>query len=315
MAFLIDPDHFGCSSKLNYEETARYGRIGRNSATALADYSLIAGNPPLALSIDRLSRCATDWLVFAQIALNHVLADIEVGFATPEQVLIAYEFGPDAPDPADRGLAVAAFRAAVDGRELTLGKCHSSIGEGPTAVTIAVVGHVTSGAFTEMSSGTVLIERPIGYFKLHYMAEMGLDDRLIGFTRALAGVPSRTFLEKGWAALCDVSGHGLLGSLLSLAERASIDIRIIASPALAADPRVLSIPVGCLENPRTSYDDGRVTIDERAWPLVSVRETAGPIVGLCEGAGPFGDAFDTGRTCVIGTYARGTGRLSVSWRD
>lgn len=307
---MIDPDFFGCSGKLGFAETAEYRRtFGRVDSEY--DYSTLPFTGMVSTSIDKVNRCSKDWRIFAEIALNHVLADLEVGFCTPRQILIAYEFGPDARTARDRAEAVAAFTKAISERQLILGKCHSAVSYGPTAVTVAALGENPMVAFAEPSSGTIILERPIGFFKLHYMNEMGLAADLGRFTKKLVR-PRGAIPNARWAGICDVSGHGLLGALLSMAEFASVDIRIKLSRKLAADPRVLDIPIQCLENPSDSYGKAIELVDSSALTLATVRETAGPLVGLLEGADEIYDNV-IGTSAVIGEYRRGSGQVEIKW--
>ena len=311
LALMIDPDYFGCSGKLGFAETAEYrrafGPIGSEH-----DYSTLPLNGVVATSIDKVSRCSEDWRTFAEIALNHVLADIEVGFFTPRQISIAYEFGPDAQKASDRAKAVAAFATAISERQLMLGKSHSAVSYGPTAVTVAVLGDDPMAAFAKPDSGSIILERPIGFFKLHYMNEMGLATDLGQFTENLMR-PRGVIPYTKWAGICDVSGHGLLGALLSMAEFASVDIRIDLSPILAADPRVLDVPIQCLENPAESYGKAIELVDPRALSLATLRETAGPLVGLLERANGVHDTFGASSARAIGEYQRGTGKVEINW--
>jgi hypothetical protein len=308
---MIDPDFFGCSGKVDFVETAEYRRSLNNGDPA-PDYSVIASEGVLALSVDKVSRCSEDWQTYAEIALNHVLADIQVGFADPTDLLIAYEFGPDAALREERAKAVFAFNKAAADRQLKIGKCHSAFSYGPTAVTISVLGSKPTVTLSEAHSGAVVLERPLGYFKLHYMNVMGLAEDLAQFTTSLTR-PRDCIPRGGWAGICDISGHGLLGALLSLAETASIDMRIEVGARLAADPRVLEVPIQCLENSAASYGDAVALVDTRALQLATLRETAGPFVGLREGTGEIADCFGNKTTRSIGTYRKGSGKVEVTW--
>ena len=82
--------------------------------------------------------CAEDPAVFASIALNHALNDTNVSLATPRHVMIGFEFDM-LPTPASRAKITRAFCSEVTRRSMALGKCHSSMSSGRTAVTLAVL--------------------------------------------------------------------------------------------------------------------------------------------------------------------------------
>jgi hypothetical protein len=212
---MIDPSYFGCSAKLSFDQTSLLaGQSG--SLFAACDFSTLDVSTGLALSIDKVNRCAKDWDIFASIAINHVLGDVECAGARPIQALVSYEFGVDIKP--DEGEAFCkAFAAVFAGRGVQLGKCHSSIGLGPSSVTIAIVAADPRARPPLPLTGRVVLSREVGLFKAHYLSEMGIlrlpDKQLAELTQPR----TEQLLSLECYDMSDVSGHGLAGSLASLA--------------------------------------------------------------------------------------------------
>ena len=310
---MIDPDYFGCSAKLTYSETRSL--VEASGSGSVDDFSRFGFANEFVASVDRISRCASDWAKFANIAVNHALADIEVAFAIPLHAVICFEFGPDA-NMADRSVAAQSFRQAVLQRGMTLGKCHSALSNDPTSVVISVIGTIQDQILHTPVEGKVFLNRPLGLFKLHYMEEMGL---LETESTALSAIFQPRFVPealKNVAVLSDVSGHGLGGSLASLAHRFSLDLDISIHSRLAAASEVLMTDIDCLQNARETYGSYLEVDNDSAWPLISLRETAGPMLALVESSFDIEPgSFGTGYCLSIGTFRRGSGKVIVRWQE
>src|SRR3546814_7726371 len=97
---------------------------------------------------------------------------------------------------------------------------------------------------------------------------------------------NEAFQRVPWAAMTDVSGHGLLGAVMQMAVRHRINVEIALSDRLVLSTDVLATPVECLQNPAASFGRPLDGIDPRAVALATLRETAGPFVAFLEdGAG------------------------------
>ncbi|WP_294335861.1 hypothetical protein [uncultured Sphingomonas sp.] len=311
---ILDPAQYGCSSKLPFHETLSLAGAAGYKYPA-GDFSVTSQIGPYAHSIDKVFRCSANWQVFADIALNHALGDVLVASATPLHVMLAFEFGPDAQE-ADRRNATAAFFAAARARAVQVGKCHSSVGSGPTAVTIAVCGNRATIEIDAPADGIIYLSRPVGAFKMHFLAEMGLND-CTAATATLSSRPSPSFPKCAkWAALSDVSGDGLAGAVLSIAARFRLDANIALGSEMAFAPDVLRVDVDCLVNPEASYEDLPLTIlSSDASHLMRLRETAGPFVGLLNSNQETPEELEHLGAMVLGTYVRGTGKVRVEWKD
>ena len=309
---MIDPDYFGCSSKLSYAELRRVNEEVLPKSVG-ADFSSLNCEGTTVLSIDRVHRCADDLSLFAKIAVGHVLGDILCAPAIPLHALVAFEFGIDLASSGREELS-SAVAAQLRARGIELGKCHSSLGGGATAVTIAIVAAKSAQHLREVREGALILSRGLGLFKLQYLREIGtLEDRAIDLS-ALGEAPSRSFLELPWVAASDVSGHGLAATLLSLAKRYSLDLDVPLSSRCAASPEVLTNPVECLGNPLSDFDGLDLFVEKGAWPLAGLRETAGPLLALLndeEGLAP----LDLIGAVPIGRYRRGSGRVHISWEE
>ena len=307
---MIDPPYFGCSSKLSFDETLRL-----SSNVFRGDYSILPGNPAICLSIDRINRCSRDWRTFADIALNHAVGDVEVGNAIPVQILIAFEFGPDADTEEDRAAASLAFQNAADLRGITIGKRHSTIGYGPTAATIAVLGKrpPSHELLALPPTGAVFLSRPLGFFMMHYMFEMGTstDER---YTSELRLPRSKGAITQNCLRVTDVSGHGLAGALADLASRDNLDISVELDLPRIAAAEVAHLPIGCLINPPEEYPPSIVFHSSVAAELGGLRETYGPLLALGYEDSRLPPLCDVG-TIRIGSFRAGQGKVDIGWRE
>ena len=82
---MICPEFFGCSGKLTFSETRA---LAHGAGGPLGDYSDVASN--WVASIDRIGQCSLEMPVFAQVALTHVLRDLEAAAARYEMVIAKY---------------------------------------------------------------------------------------------------------------------------------------------------------------------------------------------------------------------------------
>jgi len=306
---MIDPDFFGCSGKLSFEETRSLATAsGRSVGTG--DFSEVTSDGRIVTSIDRIHRCAKDWKHFARIALNHAFGDVICASATPMQVMLSFEFGTDV-TPAERIECSTAFGHELAERGISLGKCHSSHVSGVTAVTVATLARAQDRPQPNLRKGRIYLSHPIGAFKLHYFAEMGFDD----FSKRTAEIAmiskDMDFHRWDWALMTDVSGHGLMGAVLQAAANQGLTIDLELSRAHAMSPEVLAIPVGCLQNSVSSYGSDMTELDERARILLTLRETAGPFVGFAEDASSEADPPGL----LLGRYHKGIGEIDISWTE
>jgi len=307
---MIEPDFFGCSGKLPYDETLRLAEAAGNGACG--NFANVRCDRGMASSIDRIHRCARDWNVFARIALDHAFGDILCAGATPVQAMLSFEFGLDA-DEADRTACSAAFARELAVRGVQLGKCHSGLSVGVTAVTVAVIAAEATRLESVPREGNLFLSHPIGALKLLYLSEMGI---LID-AGALAGLMQRrdrnSFTETPWSFVTDVSGHGLLGAVAHAAATHGLAIDLILSASHVASSEVLEVPVECLQNPSQSYDLPLKGSDAKAVALATLRETAGPFVGFLE------DGLEADPSAVdgipLGRYSAGDGKIGLTWTE
>ena len=309
---MIDPDFFGCSGKLSFEETWRLasGEDGRGPA---GDYSVSQAYGEVITSIDRVHRCAKDWDSFARIALNHAFGDVICAGARPFHVMLSFEFGIDTPAN-ERKVCSEAFAATLNAKGIALGKCHSSLTGGVTAVTISTMAVSPSMHTPALDRGILCLSRPIGAFKLHYLQQLGIDTSGSPLSSILEADPNPDFHSQHWSHLTDVSGHGLIGAVATAARLYGLDVELELSPMVAISADVLTTPVECLQNPISSYDldfDGHPV---EALTLLTLRETAGPYLGFLEDAGQAKEiAADRG--VMRGRYQRGAGGVKLSWQE
>lgn len=309
MAGLICPDYFGCSGKLSFGKTQRLVRaVGNDQAGN--DFSSISAVGEIVSSIDRVHRCAKEWDRFARIALNHAFGDVVCAGAKPVQAMLSFEFGVDTPVD-DYAACSQAFAQELAERGVGLGKCHSSITEGVTAVTISTLASQPSRLTSNLASGGIYLSRPIGALKIHYLAELGTLADQNNVSKVLEYPENGPFLSSPWALLTDVSGHGLLGAVAQVAERYRLAIELELSPALAIAPEVLSLPVDCLQNALSSYEIRVNGLPSDAETIATLRETAGPFLGFVED--PDIPNLSALNSLCIGRYCRGEVGIAVSW--
>ena len=307
---MIEPDFFGCSGKLPYDQTRRLASaVGDGSGGS--DFSEFECEGVMVSSIDRIHRCARDWGQFARIALNHAFGDVLCAGASPVQAMLSFEFGIDAQE-GDHASCSAAFMRELDVRGVSLGKCHSGRGIGVTAVTIAVLAVGPRRQSPKLKQGSLYLSRPVGAFKLHYLSEMGIASDAPEACDPLQRPHNGFFHVAQWELVTDVSGHGLLGAVAQVAWMYGVDIDLSLSHRHAYSADVLDVPVECLQNPVDSYGLSLATYDPDAVTLATLRETAGPFVAFLEDETSKAELPATG--IPVGRYSVGKGRIDLAWR-
>lgn len=307
---MICPDFFGCSSKLTYSETRLLAESVGNGDCG--DFANFDGDGAMVSSIDRIHRCASDWDVFARIALNHAFGDVLCAGAVPVQAMLSFEFGVDT-DEADRTTCSASFARELARRGVQLGKCHSSQSEGVTAVTVAVVAARPTRINSSPREGRLYLSRPIGALKLLYLSELGFPVLINPLADVATVSEGGEFYDAAWSLVIDISGHGLLGAIASAAATHGLNFDLALSSAHVASADVLSHPVDCLQNAPSSYGVPLSGYDSRAVDLVTLKETAGPFIGFVE------DDRDSDRIAIdaipLGRYTVGSGRIGLAWTE
>lgn len=308
---MIDPDFFGCSGKLSYDETrSLVSASGKTKPSG--DFSDFVSKGRIVTSVDRVHRCAKQWDRFARIALNHAFGDVVCAGATPAHVMLSFEFGIDV-SPSERVACSNAFAHELAARNIAQGKCHSSHGFGVSAVTIATLATAPTRDQPNLRRGNIYLSRPIGVFKLHYLAELGIDISAKDVLSLLEMPRDEDFHRASWALMTDVSGHGLIGAAAQAAEFHGIEISLNMSAEHAISPEVLSIPVECLQNPVTSYGIPSLNWDAIAASLATLRETAGPYLGFVEEGDEEYSVRGVG--LLVGRYQRSSWGVNLSWSE
>lgn len=308
LARMIDPDFFGCSSKLSFEETFLLASANGVQSGA-SDFSELTSEGRIVTSIDRIHRCAKDWNKFACIALNHSFADVRCAGAVPIQVMLSFEFGMHVTS-IERAECSDAFGRELAKRGIALGKCHSGHGSGATAVTVATLAQAPLRPSFELEKGHIYLSHPIGAFKLHYLAEMGFDDVTTQKIDLTENRLDTKFSKWPWNLLTDVSGHGLMGAISHVAAAHNLSVSLALSRKHAMSPEVFTIPVKCLQNSLSSYGIDMSKFDEKAKTLLTLRETAGPFLGFIE------DTFleDNPPGLILGRYNKGNEKVDITWK-
>jgi thiamine monophosphate kinase len=275
------------------------------------DYS-ISRSGHLAMSIDRVGQCSNDPASFAEIALTHACRDLEAGFVKPTDALICYEFGPET-NEVEQIEIVRSVKAAAEHRNISVGKCHSVLVDGTTSLVICVIGEQNRSAMILPKTGLVWLSHGLGAAKLQYMREIGT---LAGPYPALKQMtlPVQTdVLSNQPSVVADVSGHGLAGSLIDLAERYGVSIDVTILPALALSEEVLAEEISLFENDRSSYGD-IIDVANDAWRLAALKETAGPLVALTGLVDTnIGNSITNAGWFRIGQYEQGESGVRIRW--
>jgi hypothetical protein len=276
------------------------------------DYSLSAG---LAISIDRIGQCSADSRSFVEIALAHTCRDLEAGFATPTDALICYEFGPET-GTQEQVEIVRSLKAAADSRNISVGKCHSVLVDGTTSLVICVFGKQNRTAGDLPATGSVWLSHGLGASKLQYMREIGtLSDRTSAFELMISNVRTDVFGHRP-CLIADVSGHGLAGTLVDLAERCGASINVSIGPALALSNDVLTEKITLFENDWSSYSHIIDVEDPTARRLASLKETAGPLIALTESIDRRADnSISDAGWFRIGHYEQGEAGVRIQWSE
>jgi selenophosphate synthase len=148
------------------------------------------------------------------------------------------------------------------------------------------------------------------------MKEIGT---LKGATPYLAMMRTPVHLEsvsKYASAISDVSGHGLAGTLIDIAERYQLKISCELSEVCALAEPVINEEITLFENSPTSYGETPLEVDEGARRVSLLKETAGPLVVLTEELlTPTNDAIRRTGWLDIGSFQKGSPEVKISWRS
>jgi hypothetical protein len=306
---MICPEFFGCSGKLTFSETRALAHAAEGP---LGDYSDVASN--WVASIDRIGQCSLEMPVFAQVALTHVLRDLEAAAATAFHALVCYEFGDDASTD-DRFQLVGSIAKAATARGIQIGKCHTVEIEGSTSIVICAIGKTRGKLRGLPETGIVWISHGLGASKLLYMRQIGtLADESDCLFKMTTPINLEAFSDRP-SVISDISGHGLAGSLVDMAERHGIKIDVELGPQFALAEPVLTEEMTLFENSSDSYGAILVAVDRDANTLAFIKETAGPLLVLtAELPLSIRDNVVAAGWAAIGSFVRGAPEVSISWR-
>ncbi len=313
---MIDPDGFGCSSKLTFAETVALATVSKDSLH-FTDFDFVKiSDVQILTSTDQIFRCSRDWDIFADIAIAHAVADVVVGGATPSSLSISFAFGPDTEinltedlQKVERQLATQAFHNSAKRMGLTVGKCHSVFTNDPTNVTISSLGVRKAAIQAIPTQGAMFLSDKIGSAKSLYMSEIGLitaDQVSLNQLRSI----SKPIATQHNAFHTDVSGHGLAGAVMLACLQNGWDAHLMLGTDCTFSTETVGYAVGCLQNSLDSYGSNFSCVGTEAKIVCTLRETSGPILSFVECS----EHQDYGFPCV-GYFTPGNGEVSASWRN
>lgn len=307
---MICAEFFGCSGKLDFLATREL--VTKAGAKPLGDFS-ISRSGTVVMSIDRVAECSNNAQLFADIAVAHACRDLEAGFATPTDMLVCFEFEEGTGDQRQVEIVRAIMEAAKK-RNIVIGKCHSVFVEGPTSLVFCVCGNRQDISNALPAEGAVWLSHGLGAAKIQYMTEIGTFVGANPHYDKMINSIDTTMLTAKNCVLSDVSGHGLVGTLMDLAERCGISIEVTISPRTAIAREVITEEITLLANEPDAYGP-LVHFDERAKPLALLKETAGPLVALCVSEARQCQELSRAGWTQIGAFKRGQIGARIRWSE
>lgn len=313
---MIDPEGFGCSSKLTFAETVALATTSKGSSQ-ITDFDFIQiSDVQVLTSTDQIFRCSKNWDIFADVAISHAVADVVVGGATPTTLSISFAFGPDTEinltenlGKIERQLATLAFHNSAKRMGLTVGKCHSVFTNDPTNVTISCLGMRQFATDAIPNQGAMFLSDRIGAAKSLYMSEIGLIAANVVALDQLRSI-SKPIATRYSAYHTDVSGHGLAGAVMLACLYHGWNAQLILGTDCTFSTDTVGYPIGCLQNNLDSYGPNFSCNGTESEMLCTLRETSGPILSFVECP----EHQDYSFPC-IGYFTSGHGEVSVSWRS
>lgn len=275
MNFSLNPALVGCGKKVSLETIRSISNDLQLNFGADAA-SLELGGLILSTSIDRIGRFCDNLETFASLAVAHFIGDLIASDSKPCQISLCLEFGPEMESISEISELTSAFVSVIGNRGIQVGNLHS-VRSDYTAVTACVVGISRMRKFVAPSTGKVFLSDRLGAFKALIISELDGES-----TKARSHIDARLFLEElppMISAGSDVTGFGVHGTLLNLAERHRLRMDVIVSESLAFSRDVLEVPIACIDGGRSFSSEGERA--PAAHKLTNMSEVAGPMVMLC----------------------------------
>jgi len=308
-----EPGLYGCGNKVSFQEVSNLSLL--ISDGAMVDSHTI-GETTYVQSIDRVSDCSREPDLFAQMAIRHCINDVYAAGAEPFFVSICFEFNSSS-TPADRAALSAAFFRAAHAKGLDVGKCHSVMHDDATSVVLSTMGKKISDCGTSASvcgRGKLLLTKRIGYSKLLFMKERE-GTSVAGMYPFMGGrldpVPHPSIVR----AMTDVSGFGLAGAAIALAQRTTTDLNLELDSTVMASADVLGAPEPCMQNWIGDYSSERTVIDESSWPIAGLRETCGPFLCMVDDQQIRENVNLYRDWLTVGFYSDGSGLTSIAMKQ
>ena len=275
MTFVLIPELVGCGRKI---PRPVINSVSQNLKLPFgADAAPLGiGGLTLFTSIDRIGRFCSSLDLFASLAVKHFITDLIACDASPCQMSLCLEFGPEVGGAAGISDLTSAFVSAIVDHGMEVGNLHSVSSE-YTAVTACVVGISSGRQFSLPTAGKVFLSDYLGAFKALVIGQ--LDSESVTGKSAFDGRLFLGELPPMISAASDVTGFGLLGTLENLGERHGVQIQASVSTALAFHRDVLEVPIACIDGGRPGSASGERV--PAASKLINMSEVAGPMVILC----------------------------------
>ncbi len=278
----IIPERFGCASKISLSEIKSI----RSNTVPFSHHKIYDASirefcgMQVASSIDKVYDLGLPPQDFALAAFTHCARDLLAAGAKPVSCDIAFEFGLDASEAERKDLSVA-FAQFLTTNDIIIGKIHSGFAN-TTSATLSLIGPIIATFRDLPSKGTVLLSEPIG--KLHQLYFSAIRNNR-DYLKVVDSInkPYFSIIDKlsklisGWT---DVSGYGLIGSLIMISDQFEVDIEFdnnsvnslfssmdVIPPCLISDADGLEIPPLITENQKK---------------VLSLREICGPMLCLCD---------------------------------
>jgi selenide,water dikinase len=260
------------------------------------DAAVVAVTPGMALvqTLDFFTPVVNDPFAFGQIAAANALSDVYAMGGEPwcAMNIVCFPVGDMPVSVLERMLAGGASK--LEEARCALAGGHS-VDDPEIKYGLSVTGIVPPDSFaanTNLKAGQVLmLTKPLGTGILSTAVKVGLDgareleQALIANAARLNVGGARVIRELRLTAATDITGFGLGGHVLEMAQASRVDVRIEAE-ALPLLPRVLELagmgllPAGSHANKRYRMPDTRVRpgVDPYRLDLVFDAQTSGGIL-------------------------------------
>lgn len=260
---ILDPSIIGCNSKPSFKQLSKILQLAMSFDVEREWSDLTKIGNDQAFSIDTVGVISkTDIELSVSSAIAHCSNDIVCGGYTPNYIASSLSFNPDVFSDKEQADLIGTLDRLTKGIGAQLGKSHT-LYSNDNYITLTIIGSTTytQPDIVPNEEYSLILTKQLGALRTYVLNDLKDQNSRtdsISRTSLMQGhIPILDVLKKATVATTDISGNGLIGTLVLLSKKFSLDISFNKNDLQVMGAEFGDIPLSnCASNKnRSSFDD------------------------------------------------------------